>query len=193
MARPKAFDRTQALDQALDLFWYRGYEATSIQDLLDTMGLNRGSLYDTFGDKHSLFLEALDRYESQFGGQLGQYLAKPLPIRAAIRLAFEQIIEAAVTDPQRRGCMMVNAIIELAPHDAAVARRAQVATTAGQQAFYTALQTAQANGEIDPSANLEQLAAFLTNTVYGLRVMAKVSPDRARMQAVVDTAMRILA
>src|SRR6266852_1410049 len=100
MARPKEFDRDQALQKAMEVFWSRGYEAASIQDLVKHMGINRQSLYDTFGDKHALYLQALDRYREVEGRKLLELLERPGSVKKSLRQLFEGVVEGALCDGQ---------------------------------------------------------------------------------------------
>lgn len=192
MARQKEFNIDVALDRALDTFWCKGYAATSVQDLLDDMGLNRGSLYDTFGDKYTLFLAALDRYQRAGSADLIAALNAPGSPRAAIRRTLEIMVDEALDDPRRRGCMMVNTIIELAPHDPEVARRAAAALETMEAAFGDAIRRAIQVGELPADADAEGLAHFLASTVLGLRVLAKVTPTRSALMPVVASALAAL-
>ena len=114
MARPREFDRTQVLDQAIDVFWQRGYEGTSIQDLVDRMGIHRGSLYCAFGDKHGLFLAALDRYEEVFHSKILDRLAAGRlgeGARQAIRQVFDDVVRSCASQAGRKGCLMTNSAV----------------------------------------------------------------------------------
>src|SRR5256714_15658440 len=104
MARPKEFDRDEALQKAMEVFWSRGYEAASINDLVKHMGINRQSLYDTFGDKHALYLQALDRYREVEGRKMFELLEQPGSVKKSLRQLFEGTVEKALCDEQRRGC-----------------------------------------------------------------------------------------
>ncbi len=118
--RPKEFDKQEALAQAMDVFWTHGYDATSVQDLLDAMGINRGSMYDTFGDKHALFTAAYDHYAQNAAARITRILDGPGSPLANIRKLLRCMADPA-GDGRRRGCMCTNAVVELAPHDAQVA------------------------------------------------------------------------
>lgn len=193
MARQKEFDRDAVLEKAMRLFWQKGYEATSIQDLVDHMGINRGSLYDTFGDKHRLYLEALDHYQQGAGSAATfgciEACASPL---AAIRQLFANLVEAAVSDDDRSGCFAVNASVELAARDQELAERAELSITNMEQQFLAILQQAQAKGELHGAHDLRALARFLVNGVIGIRAMAKMKPERALLEDVVKTTLSIL-
>src|SRR6185295_12348945 len=135
MARQKEFDREEVLHKAMEVFWSRGYEAASIQGLIEHMGINRQSLYDTFGDKHSLYLLALDRYCDAECRRVSQLLERPGSVKKTLRQLFEDVIERALCDGQRRGCFMGNAMSELAGRCKQTAARTNSNMSATEKAF----------------------------------------------------------
>jgi len=114
MARHKEFDRDEALHKAMEVFWSRGYEAASVGDLVKHMGVSRQSLYDTFGDKHSLYLQALDRYREVEGRKMFELLEAPGSVKRSLRRLFEGVVECSLAGGERRGCFVGNATSELA-------------------------------------------------------------------------------
>jgi TetR/AcrR family transcriptional regulator, transcriptional repressor for nem operon len=192
MARPKAFDHDQVIEKAMDAFWSYGYEPTSVQDLVKLTGINRGSLYDTFGSKHELFMEALERYEKQRFARLITRLERPGPVREAITRLFGEVLEGAVSCTQRRGCLLTNAAVELAPHDPLVADRLKRTFGQLEEAFYRALLRAQQTGEVSSERDPRALARFLTSSLQGLQVTAKSSPDRVVLEDVVKVTLQVL-
>src|SRR5213075_2124987 len=104
MARHKEFDRDEALQKAMEVFWSRGYEAASIQELVEHMGINRQSLYDTFGDKHALYLKALDRYREVESRKLFELLGRGGSVKKAFRQLFSGVVEGSLGAGERRGC-----------------------------------------------------------------------------------------
>lgn len=191
MARTKEFDREVVLDRAMRLFWRQGYEATSMQELVDAMGIGRGSLYATFGDKHALFLEALDRYCRVVAAPLFAPLDEPGPTKAAIRGVFDQVIERALTDGSH-GCLMVNATTELAFHDPETRDRAAANLEGGEEKLFRTLQRAQADGEIGAHHDPRALARGLFNALQGLRVTAKVTGDRQVLEDIARMNLAVL-
>lgn len=192
MARQKEFDQVEVLSKAMQLFWYKGYEATSVQDLVDYLGIGRGSLYDTFGDKYKLYLAALDLYRRTEGRKAFAPLTESGPIKEAIAQVFRNLVEEALLDTQQRGCFMVNATLELVPHDSEVAARSQHTLKLMEQGFYQALIKAEALGELPDDRNWRGIARFLANAVLGLRVMAKINPDPQALRDVVSNTLAIL-
>jgi TetR/AcrR family transcriptional repressor of nem operon len=192
MPRPREFDREKALQQAMELFWCQGYEATSVQSLGAAMGLNPGSLYNAFTDKHTLFLEALRCYQEREYRVACDLFAGPATGRAAIARFFTLVVAQDSADPDHKGCLMVNSAAELADRDPEV--RARVASSRSQMTalFRDAILQAQRAGEIAAERDPDILAAFLMNSLFGLRLTAKIQPDRAALQAIVDTTLTAL-
>ncbi len=192
MARPRTCEREEVVEKALSVFWRQGYQATSVQDLVEATGLNRGSLYDTFGDKHGLFLEAVEHYRSHVSARRLAKLEEPGPAREKIATYFKEVIEFSVGEGRLLGCLMTNSAIELAPHDRDT-RLAVAANMAAMEAtFRRVLTRARKEGEIAAGKSPADLARFLTATANGLRVMAKVAPERAALRSVVRIALESL-
>ena len=193
MARQKAFDRQVALEKAMKTFWQYGYEGTSIQTLLQAMGINRGSLYDTFKDKRSLFLEAITHYEATVIEAAIQQLEAPGASKSAIIEYFQNLVNFIASDQNRWGCFTTNIAVELCNHDKQAASQIKHSLSRIQQAFLHALKNAQEQKEIDANANIEAISYFLICTLQGLRVMDKVNPDRQVLEQIVKTTLLVLA
>lgn len=185
MARHKAFNREQALDKALQVFWCTGYEAASMQDLVEAMGINRQSLYDTFGDKRMLFLASLDRYVEQQSTQLQQTLEQTPSAKEGLRRIFDSIVSEAMQG-DRRGCLLVNTAVELPVHDEQTARSLCSKLAQVEDLLRDTVRRAQAAGEISRKHRPESVARFLMNNIRGLRAMAKAAADSPGMRDVVD-------
>jgi TetR/AcrR family transcriptional repressor of nem operon len=193
MARPKEFDPDQALDRAVELFWRKGYEATSIQDLVEALGINRSSLYGTFGDKHALYLAAIDRYCEDVVAPRVAELDQAASPRAAIRQLFLSIPTRATRRRERRGCLLCNAAVERAPVDAKV--QAEVMSGLGRlgTALRRALLRARAAGEIAPSIDPAALADYLLSSYVGLIVIAKAGRKPAQLRRTAELVLKALA
>lgn len=192
MARHKEFDREAVLERAMDLFWARGYEATSIQDLVGAMGINRGSLYDTFGDKRSLFQAAIAHYEATVVHQALAGLEAPNAGRQTIVDHFHHLVDQAATDAQRRGCLVTNSAVELGGHDLETHRQVSNNLQRIEQAFCHALTQAQAQGDLPQQVNIRPLARYLTSSLQGLRVVSKVNADQQFLREIVDNILMVL-
>ncbi len=182
MARHKEFDRDEALLKAMEVFWSHGYGAASIQDLVEHMGINRQSLYDTFGDKHALYLQALDLYRQIETRKLFELLEKRGSVRKALRQLFAELVEGSLGDGQRRGCFMGNAMSELAGRCKATAARTCSNMDAMESAFYRALLRGQKEGELKRVRDHRAVARFLYCNLQGLVLMAKATQDRKRLE-----------
>lgn len=192
MAGKKAFLPDHALKKAMDLFWERGYEGSSIEDILQWTGLGRGSLYATFGDKHSLYLAALDRYCANALEKMAAFRQQPGSLQEVLESLFQTYIDSLLSDPARRGCFLVNAHVELAPHDPEVFKRVQSAYHDIEEMFSSLLIKAQAAGELAETCDPHQFAHFFLGTLISIRVLARARADREVLQDVVKTALSVL-
>jgi len=183
MGRPRSFDPDEALERAMELFWAKGYEATSIADLEAAMGINRFSLYHTFGDKRRLYLAALDRYCAGFGSRLFRELEHGEEGLEAVRGLF-RFFEARARElpgEAAKGCFVVNGAVEHATGDPAVARRTQAHVARMEEAFRAALERARARGELRGELDLADAARFLTVAVHGILVGVRMGQDAASL------------
>jgi TetR/AcrR family transcriptional repressor of nem operon len=192
MARPKEFDRDEALHKAMEVFWSRGYEAASVQDLVKRMGINRQSLYDTFGDKHALYLQALDRYREVECRKVLDLLERPGSVKKTLRRLFDDVVERALCDGQRRGCFMGNAMSELGGRCKETATRTCSNMAAAEAAFYRALLRGKTEGELKGVRDPHAVARFLYCSLQGLILMAKATQDRKTLEDVVKVTLSVL-
>lgn len=177
MARPREFDEVEALNAAVLSFWARGYEATSVRDLAASMGLTCASLYNAFGDKRALFRKALDHYVAHgFSARVKRFEAQ-LPPRDAILAFFDDIIERSVADPERKGCLLVNSALELAPHDPELRQAVEAVLIDMESFFRRCIAAGQESGTIPRDQSPEDLAGLLLSTLLGMRVLARSRPD----------------
>jgi TetR/AcrR family transcriptional regulator, transcriptional repressor for nem operon len=186
----KRFDRNEALDRAMALFWRHGYQATSIQDSVEATGVNRGSLYATFGDKCGLFLAVLDHYSDRIGRPLLAELENPDP-RRAIEAMFESIIRRT-SDPTRpRGCLDTNTSLECPGAGDDIGRKIAERIGFQESAIYQVLRRAQSDGVLDREQDTRALARFFVGVAQGLNVVNKAMPDPAILIDMVKVAMRV--
>ena len=189
MARTPEFDHDQVLESALQAFWQKGYEATSLTDLLEATGLARQSLYNTFGDKRALFLTSLRRYADVGIGRLSEALEGG-SVRAAIRGVFDDALNCSDRD---QGCFLVNAAAELLPRDAEVGRLVASTLARQERALAEALRRGVRKGELHLTPNrIEQTARFLVGALQGLRVMVKATPGSAALRDMVAVTLRAI-
>jgi TetR/AcrR family transcriptional repressor of nem operon len=193
MARPRTFDPADALDAAQCVFQAKGYEAASVQDLVDATGLSRSSLYAAFGDKHGLYLAVLDRYADAGRQSLRDLCECDSPL-GALRAHFERLAaEPAAEGPVPLGCLMANAAAERASCDPDTARRAAESRRGTTETFERLVRDAQAAGEVGPNRDAGTLAHFLTGAVYGLHGLKKAGADANALGAVVETTLAAVA
>lgn len=191
MARPREFDEEAVLGAAIQCFWNRGYEATSVRDLVEKTGITGASLYNAFGDKRALFRRALDHYVE---GSVGQRIERceQLPPRQAVEAFFAEIIQRSLADRERKGCMLVNAALDVAPHDREF-QAAVVKVLARIESFFLeSVRAGQADGTINASLPAEDLARHLLAVLMGIRVLARVRPERALLEGILKPAMDLL-
>jgi TetR/AcrR family transcriptional regulator, transcriptional repressor for nem operon len=192
--RPRAFDTQQALARARDLFWSRGYAATSVQDLVDELGVQRGSLYAAFGDKHDLYLKAVALYDKDNREHLKAIL-RDGPVLPALRrmLLDPSALTGAPEHPRgRRGCLVGNTTAELVPGDDAARTLAADAYNGFIEIVTAALTRAQATGEVSASATPEAQARMLLLLFQGSALVARVQPDPDSLAASIDAALDAL-
>jgi TetR/AcrR family transcriptional regulator, transcriptional repressor for nem operon len=184
MARPREFDRELALERATGVFWAQGYCSTSTEELLAAMGIGRQSLYNAFGDKRALYLEALERYQrGTTSGHLSRLKVPASPVAGIEALLLGLIAED--DDQRARGCMGVGAVSEFGAGDPALAElRARVGPILASY-LVERLREGQAQGEIDPGMNVEDAARFVQMTMTGLQLAARsgASADALRSLA----------
>jgi TetR/AcrR family transcriptional repressor of nem operon len=186
MARPKSFDEEAVLDQAVQLFWERGYDGTSLADLETHLGLGRQSLYNSFGDKHALFLKALERYRQNAGGAAFAELTVPDAGLAAIRGFFDRVLGRLASPSGRLGCLMTNTITERGSEDADVLLRCNHGRDDLERAFRRALSQAKKLGELPKQLDVEATATMLLIQHYGLTVLAKTGATGGQLRAAVE-------
>jgi len=193
VARTKEFDPEAALQAALDLFWARGYEATSMADLVEHLGIGRASIYATFGNKHELYLKALDRYLETRDPRLVEELSAPGPALPAVRALVRRFAAEATAEGERlRGCLVTNSAAELGPHDPVVARRVELSWEQIETLLYAALTRARAQGELPADRDPRTLSRMLLVLLQGIRVVGKASTDPARVRDAAEEALRLL-
>jgi TetR/AcrR family transcriptional repressor of nem operon len=192
MARPREFDIVAALDRAMEAFWTRGYEATSLDDLCEVTGLSRSSLYGTFGSKRDLLLRAVDRYVEQRSQNLSAILTQPLPVRECFAALLREFIGKIVSGAGRRGCFLGNCAAELPRHDRVAVARVRQGLARNEAIFRAAIVRGQAANELPVDADADALARFFTAGLQGLRLVGKVNPDRAMLEDIARTMLQVL-
>jgi TetR/AcrR family transcriptional repressor of nem operon len=191
MPRPREFDEPTVLEAAMRCFWNRGFEQTSIRDLAGEMGITSASLYNAFGDKRSLYRRVLDYYLEQSVRDRVARLS-PLPPFSALRAFFDEIVERSVIDKQRRGCMLVNSALELAPHDPEFQKLVADEMIFIESFFLRCVAAAQEEGTITTRRPADELAKLLLSVLLGIRVLARTRPQRAVLESAANGALGLL-
>jgi TetR/AcrR family transcriptional regulator, transcriptional repressor for nem operon len=187
MARPREFDEAVVLDAAMQCFWSRGFEATSVKDLLGKTEITAVSLYNAFGDQRALFRTALDHYvEAGIGERIRR--CENLPPREAIAAFFDEILKRSLSDRERKGCMLVNAALEVAPHDGEFRKIIAGVLSRIEKFFLSCIKAGQADGTIARSMTAENLARHLLAVLMG----ARARPERALLEGAVGPALAML-
>ncbi|RKR86928.1 TetR family transcriptional regulator [Micromonospora pisi] len=192
MARTKEFDPDTALRAALELFWERGYEATSMADLVAHLGVARASIYATFGSKRELYLRALDHYGEIVDPLLLRELAQPGPVLPSVRALVRRFAAEAAGPGGARGCFVVNTAVELAPHDQSAQQRVAASWDHLEAVLASALIRAQAQGELVPDRDPRALSRLLLVLMQGIRVVGKVPGGARRLPDAVTQALALL-
>ena len=192
MPRPKQFDEQDVLQKAVMLFWKQGYYHTSIQDLVNHLGINRASLYGTFGGKKALFDRAFQWYRTQQLVRLRAFLERQLNVRTGLRLLFQRIIEDDCADPDAQGCFMVNTTTELVPADVAVQDVLVTHRQSVQAIFATAIARGIEQGNIATDVQPTMIADLLYTLMTGLLVVGKTKADPSSLLATVDAVLSLL-
>jgi TetR/AcrR family transcriptional repressor of nem operon len=192
MARTKAFDEDRALDAAVDCFWLRGYEATSVRDLTEAMGIGGPSLYNAYGDKRELFERSLRRYaERSMRGRIARLEATHRP-KQAIAAFVTEIVDRSLKDPERKGCLLVNAALDVAPHDAEVGRMVSGYLDEIRGFFRRNIEAARRAGQVPRQTDAESVSAHLLGVITGIRVLARTGANRKLLEAVARPALELL-
>ena len=185
----KQFDVEAGLERAMQAFWEHGYEATSVQDLVEIMGVNRGSLYGTYGDKRALFLAALRNYDENVRREPLARLEAELGPRQAIGKVFEIFAEPAMRGHPAKGCLLTNSALELAAHDAEVREIVAGSQRQIEEFFVRVIEKGKADGEIGSHVDASQAAAGLMATLIGLVVLTRSRPEAGLLKSIIDDAL----
>src|ERR1700751_2593303 len=191
MARTKEFNPEKSLDAAVEVFWQQGYEHTSLDALMEKMGIARQSLYDTFGDKRALYLKALERYRDRNHAYLRNVFEGDRSLKKGFSRIFTDLIEESRKEHER-GCLLLSANLELASHDQMVAQFLRENQATVEEIFERALRRARKRREIDANKDPDSLARFFATTIQGMRATARLDHDRKALKSVATIALAAL-
>jgi len=192
MPRVKLFDENEVLEKAIEMFWKKGYHATSIQDLVTFLGINRGSLYDTYGGKKELFDKAFQQYRTVNINGVSSFFESQNNVKQGFRTLFEMGIKESIADQDKKGCFVVNTTTELIPGESELLNTLQENKKMFETIFYNFLLKGQLNGEISKSKNIKIISHLFFTFYNGLKVIAKVQSDPKELLASVDEILSLL-
>lgn len=192
MPRVKLFDENVVLEKAMDLFWKQGFAATSVQNLVSHLGINRASLYDTFGDKEKLFKRTLNHYRVTHLEGLSLFFQNHSNLKEGFSKLFENAIEDAILDQDRKGCFVVNITTELIPGDKEILDLLENNKNDFENLFYNYLKKGKESGQLNTTSDLKSLATLLFTLYNGIRVVAKIRPNRNELTNSINIAMSLL-
>jgi TetR/AcrR family transcriptional repressor of nem operon len=192
MARTKDFDENEVLAKAIQLFWHKGYNGTSMQDLVDGLGISRSSLYDTYTDKHTLFIKALESYQKAGAAKIECIINQDSSSKDIIRQLLALTTGELIDDQQQKGCFLVNAGVEVAPHDQQVNQMVCQNDRQMEEAFYQVIKKGQDKGELNAGQDARALSRFILNSVKGMRVTAKSTTDKSIFEDIIKLTISAL-
>lgn len=192
MPRTKQFDEQEVLKKAMELFWKKGYYGTSIQDLVDHLGINRASLYDTYGGKDELFEKTFDYYRQMNAKAAEALLDSEASVKAGFKKLFRTSLEQTVGDPDQKGCFVVNTTTELIPNEEKWLPVLDRNRKTFEALFLKHLQRGVTQGEISPDKDLKAIAAMLFALNNGIGVVGKINPSKKEMMKIVEAGLKVL-
>lgn len=192
MARARNFDENEVLDKAVDIFRRQGFKTTTPEELVTHLGISRSSLYNTYGDKHSLFIKSLERYQEQTSKALNDLADGDKNAMTAIRNIFEFTVDNCLEDAMPKGCFLVNSIVEFGNEDVETAAIVKESMDANRSTLLRLVKRGQKEGSISNIAKPAALADYLVNCLSGISVSTKAGADRAACDAIIKNSLAIL-
>ncbi|MFO1086812.1 MAG: TetR/AcrR family transcriptional regulator [Reyranellaceae bacterium] len=192
MARLKAFDEERAIDIAVDCFWMHGYEGTSVRDLAEAMGIGGTSLYNAYGDKRALFARSLERYANRSMRERISRLEAGHRPKEAIVAFIGEIVERSLEDADRKGCLLINSALDVAPHDAEIGKVVSGYLGEIRAFFHRNIEAARKNGHVSRKIDAEAVSGHLLGVVAGIRVLARTGARRNLLEDVARPALALL-
>jgi TetR/AcrR family transcriptional repressor of nem operon len=192
MARPKEFDKHEVLGKAICVFSDKGYNGTSMQDLVDGLGISRSTMYETFSNKHTLYVEALESYQKSAREQVYDIIKDSSGAKQAIQRLLEMAVSKLLDSDQQNGCLLINAETEVAAHDVGIKEMVCKSGLHMESVFMQIIVKGQEDGELSSRHNAKALARFITNTAKGLQVSTTSINDRTFFDDVIQTTLSLL-
>lgn len=188
----KQYNETEVLERAMTAFWAHGYVATSMSDLVEATGINRGSIYAGFSDKRTLFMKALRYYDKQYRADFLDQIGRTREARDAILAAFESAAKAATGGKNPGGCLLVNTALELSPHDPEVRALVNASLAEVEEFFFTKIEAAKQQGTVRKAVRSRKTAQALLGLFLGLRVLTRSDPDGCILDSIIFQARTML-
>jgi len=193
VGRPREFDPEEVLEAAMSAFWKRGYEATSMADLIEVTGLHKGSLYQAFGDKHSLFVGALKRYlETMRRNKTAALRTAATPLDGLVAVAHGMVDQADAEPGCPKGCMAINTLVELAPHDREVQKIMNDHIERMRDSIEEAVSNAQVAGQISTARSPKVVTSLMMTFLAGLSATMKGPVSKADAHRLLDAQFQAL-
>jgi TetR/AcrR family transcriptional repressor of nem operon len=189
VVRPKQFNNEKALHEAMRIFWRKGYDGTSLPDLLLSMNLNRSSLYNAFQDKQTLFHQTLTYYQETIGASKREALTGAHSAEEGIRQYFYRLIEIALSDQLPGGCFFTNVATSLETADEHTRQRVKESLKSLEELFYDVLFRGQQKGEIDPNTDIRKKASLLLGLSQGINVLSRVYKEIDLFENMINAAL----
>ena len=186
MPKTESFDRDEVMDKTMKLFWRKGYNGTSMQDLVDVTGLNRSSIYNTFGDKFSMFIESLKRYQRIERSKLHEFLLQGKSPIDALKMFFYALSDRIMDDKEQKGCYLTNCTAELSAVDQTTKKLLLENQETMLHLFEDLLESAYNQGQIADKTNVKNLALFLYSNLQGMRITGMLLPNKKELKGLVD-------
>jgi AcrR family transcriptional regulator len=190
IGRPRSFDRDEALESAIAVFWEHGYDATSISLLTNALGIGAASLYAAFGDKRALFLEALDRYLHTYGAFTGRALAEEATARGAVERLLYEAADAYTRPDRPHGCLLITATTNCSPQSAGIAVHLRELRAMGTRALQGKIAAAARSGEIPAQTDDQALATFYSAVIQGMSAQARDGATAAELRQIATAALQ---
>ncbi|TDQ29778.1 TetR/AcrR family transcriptional regulator [Tenacibaculum caenipelagi] len=192
MPRVKLFDEKEVLTKAMNLFWKQGYAATSIQELVNHLGINRASLYDTFGGKEQLFKKAFELYRVSNKEELIRFFQSRPNVKEGVQELFGIAIKEAIFDKDKKGCFVVNTTTELIPNDENLLAVLESNKQDIEKLFYEYLESGKEKGQLKTNQDLKSITSLFYTLYNGIRVVSKVNPKEKELKNTVEVALSLL-
>jgi TetR/AcrR family transcriptional repressor of nem operon len=192
MARRKEFEPDVALEKAMRFFWQKGYQGSSIRDLIANTGVNFYGLYSVFGDKHGIYVKSLEMYITTYSKKIKQQAELQTSLPEILRAIFKTALDIASKENEFAGCMICNAAIEVAPNDPEIAKRIKLHRQNIEKLFFKYLSTYQPNASNEVTNKLVDLAEYFTSQIYNIGLLIRSGNSRALVERHIETTLKLI-